>query len=256
MNFSEQKTFDRGLPKEDCTACQQHVCMQIPHAFHADFQKFRRLKRGDRLSCANRNGTCIWVVLSGVIAICASLADGRRQIIGFEFSGDFLCGSSSSNCQESRIEALTECEICEITIPVDAEPILASPALVTAMFQQVHQRLERSATHVTALGRLDSMERICLFLLEMANRMGGQKGKALKAELSMSREDIADYLGLNTETVSRVMSRVKRMGLAVFLSPTTYVIPDVSALERRIPVSVRLDPPQSADQSEGRRCPI
>ena len=230
--------------------------MQITHAFHADYQKFRRLKRGDRLRCANKNGTCIWVVLSGVIAICASLADGRRQIIGFEFSGDFLCGSSSSNGQESRIEALTECEICEISIPVDAEPILANPTLVAAMFQQVHQRLERSATHVTALGRLDSMERICLFLLEMANRIGGQKGNVLKADLRMSREDIADYLGLNTETVSRVMSRVKRMGLAVFLSPTSYVIPDVSALERRIPVSVRLDPPRLADQSENRRCPI
>ena len=56
--------------------------------------------------------------------------------------------------------------------------------------------------------------------------------------LPMSREDIADYLGLNTETVSRILSRIKKTGLIKFLSPTEYVIPDFAALEGRLPVPV------------------
>ena len=63
----------------------------------------------------------------------------------------------------------------------------------------------------------------------------GDNGR-LRVSLPMSREDIADFIGLNPETVSRLFGRVKKAGLVIFLSPTEYLVPDIAALERRTPV--------------------
>ena len=101
------------------------------------------------------------------------------------------------------------------------------------MFVISHQRLTRSQTHISTLGRLDSRERVLLFLGQMA----ADSGNGL-VRLRMSREDIADYLGLNAETVSRMLSRIKKSGLVKFLSPTEYVVPDIEQIARRLPVPI------------------
>lgn len=77
-----------------------------------------------------------------------------------------------------------------------------------------------------------------LFLAQMAMRVGRGAYNGGPVRLPMSREDIADYLGLNAETVSRIFSRVKKTGLVKFLSPTEYVIPDLNAIARRLPVPI------------------
>ncbi|MCV6596054.1 MAG: helix-turn-helix domain-containing protein [Mangrovicoccus sp.] len=72
-----------------------------------------------------------------------------------------------------------------------------------------------------------------LFLAEMAARSGYGE-----THLPMSREDIADYLGLNAETVSRIMTRLRKSGLVQFQSPTDYTIPDMGAITRRLPAEI------------------
>jgi len=234
-----------GLP-DACVACNDRLRALVPDDRILNCRKIAVLNRGERLSSHGDAGLCLWVILEGVAATCTTLADGRRQIVSLELGGDLLCGMSTADGTDAQIEALTDCRLCEIDVTSATEPLLQNPAVAASMFHHVHRRLERAAVHLTALGRLDSMERICLFLLQMARRTGRQDGRALKAELGMSREDIADYLGLNAETVSRVMGRVKRRGLAVFLSPTAYVVPDVRALERRIPLTFQGEFPMAA----------
>lgn len=197
---------------------------------------FRVLERGDRL--ALNDGHCLrfWILISGTAASCTSLADGRRQIVGLDMPGDVVCGLSATDGAQAWIEALSRCVICEVDLSSVAGDIKDDPTFATEMFRNVHARLERSATHIVALGRLDSMERICFFLTEMARRAGTGQGPQIRVSLPMSREDIADYLGLNSETVSRLMGKIKKAGLAVFLSPTEFVVPDIAAIERRLPI--------------------
>ena len=106
------------------------------------------------------------------------------------------------------------------------------------MSRVIHRRLEIASRHLDTLGRLDATERVLLFLGQMALRSGAKGAANALVRLKMSREDIADYLGLNAETVSRILSRVKKTGLVKFLSPTEYLVPDMAAIARRLPVPI------------------
>ncbi len=88
-----------------------------------------------------------------------------------------------------------------------------------------------------AFGRLDSRERVLLFLAEMALRNAKARRPESPVTLPTSREDMADYLGLNAETISRILGRVRKSGLVRFLSTTEYVIPDMVEIARRLPVA-------------------
>ena len=99
-------------------------------------------------------------------------------------------------------------------------------------------RLVRSQRHLSTLGRLDSLERVMLFLAEMESRHRAEEPGSPVTRLQMSREDIADYLGLNAETVSRLLTRARKSGLVKFLNRSEYVLTDMEALARRLPVEL------------------
>jgi len=121
----------------------------------------------------------------------------------------------------------------------------AGAQLVTDLFSIIHQRLEACSSHLVTLGRMDSTERVSLFLLDMALRIGRPSEEGYFVELPMTREDIADYLGLNTETISRIFTRLKKNKLAQFPSRNAFFIPDPAALQSRLPVAV----PEPGDTS-------
>ncbi|MDH3666241.1 MAG: helix-turn-helix domain-containing protein [Paracoccaceae bacterium] len=82
------------------------------------------------------------------------------------------------------------------------------------------------------------MERLCGFLAEMTRRTGRRIGQRWLVCLPMSREDIADYLGLNSDTVSRLMTRIKQAGLVRFLSVSEFEVASLERLEDRVPNSL------------------
>lgn len=221
---------------DDCIACRHRLCALVHPAGRHERQTFKHLQRGNRLLLEDMTCLKFWIVVSGTAAICVSLPDGRRQITSLELSGDLLCGFPSVSGTEAWMEALSDCRVCEVNLSAHAGLLLEEPAVAAKLFRHVHGRLVRSSQLTVALGRLDSMERICFFLLDMARRVGVGENGSVRVDLQMSREDIADYLGLNSETVSRLLTRAKRLGLAIFLSPTAYVISDIAALERRVPL--------------------
>lgn len=160
--------------------------------------------------------------------------DGRRQITGIELKGDIVNGLRDSEDAPFWLEALEPTTICELNFTNLGPALYDDPKFLAEVSQLLQERLEFATRHIATLGRLDSTERVTLFLAQMAVRSPGPG----PVRLPMSREDIADYLGLNAETVSRILSRVKKSGLVRFLSPTEYVIPDMKAVERRLPLPV------------------
>ncbi|PIE08676.1 MAG: hypothetical protein CSA74_01175 [Rhodobacterales bacterium] len=221
----------------ECFSCASKLCR---YAEQAGRQATRRiaLVRGERIE--TRPAACmkLWTVLSGTAAICISLRDGRRQISGIERPGATVCGPMAHEDSPAWLEALEPVEICEIDLSHDIEALQQDAGFMYTMFEVVHTRLEIATRHLTTLGRLDSTERVTLFLAELAELTPGHA----PVHLPLSREDIADYLGLNAETVSRIFSRLKKSGLFKFLSPTEYVVPDPAAVARRLPVPVARKP--------------
>lgn len=230
---------DHGRSANGCAMCDVELCVFHPLLGTQIKHRARRLKRGDRLDCAGLNG-CLqfWVMIRGMAATTTYFEDGRRQILGLETCGDTICGQMAEAGSQTWLEALTDCLICEVDLSPQAHNLRNDPAFMASTFGLIHTRLEQSLAHISTLGRLDSTERVTLFLAEMAERVGLRRGKEILVQLPMSREDIADYLGLNAETVSRILTRIKKSGLVRFQSPTEYIIPDMAALARRLPVAV------------------
>lgn len=182
--------------------------------------------RGDRLTPAPEGVIRLRALHSGLVALAIGLPDGRRQLIELETAGDVICGGDGPD-GACWFEVLSPSVICEIDYPAEA---IGEQGFLTALFGLTHRKLALAAARAVALGRLDGRERICGFLTDMAARIGLKRGKGCHLHLPMSREDIADYLGLNAETVSRLLGRLKRAELVVFITPTEMLLPDLAAL--------------------------
>ena len=238
MNFAAGSDFDaleRNGTLSDCQSCGSTDCGFKRIGNEALAVKFHNLERGECLECVE--GACLrfWNVIDGYAATTTLFRDGRRQILSIERSGDTVCGAMATEESEQKLEALTGCRICELDLSPIAAQLLKNASFLAMTARLMHERLEKSMAHAAVLGRLDSQERITYFLAEMAFQQGSS---GTLVTLPMSREDIADYLGLNTDSVSRVLSRIRKSGLFRFLSPTEYTMPDIGAVARRLPVAL------------------
>lgn len=144
----------------------------------------------------------LFTVEFGAVRIYRLLSDGRRQISAFHLAGETF-GFEADSTHHFFAEA-----ICATGIRV-LRSRYSRDDLGVEFLPMALQSLLHAQEHLLVLGRQNSVERVAAFLLEMSERQGGLQ----QVELPMSRLDIADYLGLTIETVSRVFSRLKRNGV-------------------------------------------
>mgnify|MGYP001550196453 CR=1 FL=1 len=140
----------------------------------------------------------LYQVAYGVVRIYRLLADGRRQICAFHMPGEVF-GFEAGNERHFFADAVNAVGLRALR--PGSETDLSQELLKLAL-----RSLARAHDHLLTVGRNDAAGRVCAFLLEMAERQdcGGHR-----ISLPMSRTDIADYLGLTIETVSRVLTRLK-----------------------------------------------
>ncbi len=139
------------------------------------------------------------------------LSDGRRQVLGFLFKGDFM-GIDKRTESGIGIQALTDVEICHFQPSYFYKFIHEAPNLEDEILRLTFEDLNNARSHLTLLGRKTAVERVASFIQYMVAR-GVQSGGCVgTAFLHMTRGDIADYLGLTTETVSRIFSMLKKDG--------------------------------------------
>lgn len=217
-----------------CFSCGSKICRIARHDGSNCKHRTIHIRRGERIEACRDGCVKFWTVVSGTVAITANLSDGRRQISGIERTGSTICGPMSHEDSTNWLEALEPTEICEVDFSEDMAVLQDDPAFLKALFAVIHERLETANRHLTTLGRLDSTERVTLFLAEMA----ATASKPGPVYLPMSRDEIADYLGLNAETVSRILSKLRRAGLFKFLNRNEFVVLDQEAVTRRLPVRV------------------
>jgi CRP/FNR family nitrogen fixation transcriptional regulator len=142
----------------------------------------------------------LYQVEFGCVRVYRMLADGRRQISAFHLGGGIF-GFEAHPVHHFFAEAVGAVGVRTL-MPVQG--IDMSPQILPLALQG----LVRAQEHLLVLGRQSAVERVAAFLLDMADRQGGLD----RIELPMSRTDIADYLGLTIETVSRVFSKLKEKG--------------------------------------------
>ena len=166
-------------------------------------------------------------VVSGVVRLCKHMADGRRQITQFLLPGDFFSFMEPSEYDFSA-EAVNESVL--ICYPRRQIERLGEdrPTMRKHFTTLLLKRVQEIQNHLVMLGRQTAKEKVASFLLLLIERKGPEDDPLL--DLPMSRQDIADYLGLTIETVCRVLSAMRRNCLIGIPNLHQLVVIDVEAL--------------------------
>lgn len=174
--------------------------------------------------------THMYQVLEGVIGVYKLLTDGRRQIVTFHYPGE-LIGLDQTGYFIDSAEALCSARIrC---IPIDAVDTLIAtePGFGQAMMRLLSTELADTREQLLSLGRKSAMEKLATFMVRivMRNKRNGIDSNSI--HLPMTRSEIADYLGLTVETVSRNFTKLKESTVIRLCSNSVVEVLDVSRLE-------------------------
>jgi CRP/FNR family nitrogen fixation transcriptional regulator len=157
-----------------------------------------------------------FVVVRGVFRAVKVTRDGRRQIFAFYMPGD-MCGLEPEDWHGLTIEAVNAGAMAALSRQVCRARMNRDPQFNAAIFDNVTRALTHAVDHMTMVGRSSAEERLAWFLTMLSARNVGRRSASI--ELTMQRQDIADYLGLTIETVSRTFTHLKAQGLIAL--PTT-----------------------------------
>jgi CRP/FNR family transcriptional regulator, nitrogen fixation regulation protein len=169
-------------------------------------------KKGREIFGEKEPAEFVFQVKQGAVRTYKLLSDGRRQISAFHLAGDIF-GLENGAVHRFTAEAVTQTTV-RLVRRQSLEAGAETDAVVTRnLITMTTDNLQHAETHMLLLGRKNALERVAAFLLEMDRRMvpGSQMS------LPMSRRDIADYLGITLETVSRALSRLKAENVIGFV---------------------------------------
>jgi CRP/FNR family transcriptional regulator, nitrogen fixation regulation protein len=169
-------------------------------------------KKGTEIYGEKEPAEYVYQVKTGAVRSYKLLSDGRRQIGAFHLAGDIF-GLENGSEHRFTAEAIVETTV-RLIKRRSLELVAESDSLVARnLLSMTTDNLQHAEDHMLLLGRKTSLERVAAFLIEMDRRLTATSFIALP----MSRRDIADYLGLTLETVSRALSRLHELGILGFI---------------------------------------
>ncbi len=202
---------------EDCAQCAVREIAVCTALSAPELERLRGIavtkiyEPGATLFAADEPATMVGTVVSGTIKCFKLLADGRQQIVGFLFPGDFV-GSPTQETTHGFAEALTKVELCLFPFPAIQRLIREMPNLERRLLSLANEDLDLAQEWMLLLGRKTAQERLATFLLLLAQKAKARGIAEGPIDLPMNRSEIADYLGLSLETVSRQFSKLKSSG--------------------------------------------
>lgn len=195
----------------------------------------RDLAPGETLFHAGTAADQVFNIVSGTLMVTRIGNDGRRQVLSFLFRDNFV-GLSATDSYFFTVEAVTAAQVaCRPRRVLEAR-LAEDPLAERAFLNMVFRVLENSLDLVYSLGQRTAVERLAVFLLYLGNRQRISTGAAENApaltsiDLPMSRQDIADFLGLKKETVSRSFTQLDNRGLIDRPDNSHAVITDIEGL--------------------------
>jgi len=170
----------------------------------------RRVAMGSTLIEEGEPAEDVFTLTCGMLKLYKLLPDGRRQVTGFLLPGDFI-GLAVGETYIYSAEAVTPVTACRFRRPAFLGLLDELPALEKRLLGQVSTELAAAQEQMLLLGRKTARERLASFLLALARRQGVAPGRRLN--LPMRRSDIADFLGVTIETVSRTFTTLRKEAL-------------------------------------------
>lgn len=219
--MSESNVVNIKAIKVACKDCSLHQLCLPKSINDTDMEKLdeiiqrkRPFKRGEHLFQVGQPFHSIFVVRSGAVKTYTPTLDGGEQVTGFHLPGELLgldaIGNGNHPCAAKALETTSVCEV-----PFDNLEDLSHeiPSLQHQLLMLMSKEIKDDQDVMLLLGKKTAEARLAAFLLSISERFKKRGFSATEFNLSMSRNDIANYLGLAVETVSRMFTRFHEEGL-------------------------------------------
>ena len=220
-----------------CAARPFSVCAAVPDADLARLEAIAetvRLDRGQALFREDDPAACVYNLTSGSLRLSRLMPDGRRGVLGFAFAGDFVglesWGQARASVHFATAEALEPATVCRFPRARFDALVAADRALESALLARAGQALHAAQVGRLALAQKSAVERVAGFLASLPASDPMRPMAAGRIRLSMTRQEIADHLGLTIETVSRALGRLKRAGVIRAVGRAEFDVPSAEAL--------------------------
>lgn len=207
-----------GATASPCSACRVRnltICAPlegIEQAQMAAIVSTQDLQAGAPVFDEGEPADHVFNVTGGTVKVYKLLPDGRRQVTGFLFAGDFLGLANDENYAYSA-ETVTHCQLCRFPRRKLERLMERFPKVEQRLLNIASNELAAAQEQMLLLGRKTAREKIASFLLLLAKRARQRGQQESPVDVPMSRNDIGDFLGLTTETVSRTFTQLKQANL-------------------------------------------
>ena len=215
MTEATQINFDQL--KVSCASCTlRELC--IPQGMSLDELKLidtvverkKPVHKNDYLFHAGDTNRSIYAVLSGSVKTLVDNPNGEEQIVGFHLPGELLgMDGFSGDAHTCSAVALETSSVCEFPLESLDEVCHEVPSIQYAMRRIMGKEVTKDHAMLLLLGRMSAEEKLASFLISLSKRMAQRHWKPTEFNLTMPRQDIANYLGLAVETVSRLFAHLQ-----------------------------------------------
>jgi len=215
MTEATQINFDQL--KVSCASCTlRELC--IPQGMSIDelklidtiIERKKPVHKNDYLFHAGDTNRSIYAVLSGSVKTLVDNPNGEEQIVGFHLPGELLgMDGFSGDAHTCSAVALETSSVCEFPLESLDEVCHEVPSIQYAMRRIMGKEVTKDHAMLLLLGRMSAEEKLASFLISLSKRMAQRHWKPTEFNLTMPRQDIANYLGLAVETVSRLFAHLQ-----------------------------------------------
>lgn len=193
-----------------------------------------KARRRQRLAISGTDQ--VFVVKTGLLVMSANASSDRRQLLTLLYPGDVFSMDLAPPLEGIGLIAMTDCDLIRIrrsALDDSPEEARRFDEYVAESASRLHAR---AALHIARLASLSSESRVAAFILELALRMGHVANDQVSCDLPLSRCDIADYLSLNADTLSRIMTRLKERGAIATVGRSRTIVKSIKRLCQEVPV--------------------
>lgn len=220
----------------DCPIRQQAVCALVDDDALGDLEQIKRYRSyaaGQTIASSGDTATFVGSVVEGVGLLSTLMADGRRQTVGLLLPSDFIGRPGRSHIAYDVV-AVTPVTLCLFRKADFERLLLRNPQVEHRLLEMMLDELDAAREWMLLLGRKTARERVSSFLLMLSRRNANLSSRppwdGQIFPLRLTRQAIADYLGLTVETVSRQISALRREGVLALHPPQRIEVRDVARL--------------------------
>lgn len=228
------RTFRHGRGG-DCDTCPIRyravcaLCEPDELALLDSIKSYREVPAGTPIVDAGEPMSHVASVVTGVATLSRTLEDGRRQTVGLMLPSDFI-GRPGRDRSPFDVVAATDVLLCRFERAAFDRVLASTPHVATRLLEMTLDELDAARDWAVVLGRMTAREKVSAFFLTLSRRLGKAEGHGVRFTLPLTREAMADHLGLTLETASRQVSALRRDGVLVTEGRAQVHVPDLSRL--------------------------